>query len=79
LRNRDVCTARIRQNYVLRAAAGYAHIPKIQAAGAGTEHSRVPIFETVKEAGLLVTLPVLFLTTTVNCAPLSDVVVTAVV
>ena len=41
--------------------------------------TRVPVFETVKEAGLLVTLPVLFLTTTVNCVPLSEAVVAAVV
>jgi len=39
----------------------------------------VPVVETVNEAGLLVTLPALFLITTVNCAPLSDVVVAAVV
>jgi hypothetical protein len=41
--------------------------------------TKVPVFETVNEAGLLVTLPALFLTTTVNCAPLSEAVVAAVV
>jgi hypothetical protein len=34
---------------------------------------------TVSAAALLVTLPALLLTTTVNCAPLSDVVVAGVV
>jgi hypothetical protein len=37
------------------------------------------VFETVKEARLLVTLPALFLTTTVNWAPLSEAMVAAVV
>jgi hypothetical protein len=41
--------------------------------------TRVPVFETVNEAGRLVTLPALFLTTTVNCVPLSEAVVAAVV
>jgi hypothetical protein len=34
---------------------------------------------TVSVAGLLVALPAVFVTTTVNCAPLSDVVVAGVV
>ena len=41
--------------------------------------TRVPVFDTVNDAGLLVTLPVLFLTTTVNCAPLSEALVAGVV
>ena len=40
---------------------------------------RAPVFDTVNEAALLVMLPVLFLTTTVNWAPLSGAVVAAVV
>jgi hypothetical protein len=35
--------------------------------------------ETMRVATLLVTLPTLLLTTTVNCAPLSEVVVAGVV
>jgi hypothetical protein len=47
--------------------------------GVGFSWRRVPVFETVNEAGLLVMLPALFLTTTVNCAPLSEAMVAAVV
>ena len=41
--------------------------------------TKMPVFETVNKAELLVTVPAPFLTTTVNCAPLSEVVVAAVV
>ena len=38
-----------------------------------------PLLFTVSVAGLLVTLPTVLLTTTVNCAPLSEFVVAGVV